>query len=203
MHRRSAVHVTPVPYNRPEPDDATTFMPPQKQKLYCYVDETGQDDASRVFVVVAVVSADDQERFREALTEIERAAGTGNRKWHKSRPERRLRYLELALERDIGLEDVFFGSYPKPLPYFFPFIEVLERAIAMKAGPSYTARVFVDGIDRKKAAELTNARCASAASRSKWSGAGAMRPSPPSAWPTCGRVASGRRRSEGGRKKAC
>jgi electron transfer flavoprotein alpha/beta subunit len=27
----------------------------------------------------------------------------------------------------------------------------------MKAGPSYTARVFVDGIDRKKAAELTNA----------------------------------------------
>ena len=32
-------------------------------------------------------------------------AGTGNRKWHKSRPERRLRYLELALERDIGLED--------------------------------------------------------------------------------------------------
>lgn len=132
-------------------------MPPQKRKLYCYVDETGQDDASRVFVVVAVVSADDQQRFREALTDIERVAGTGNRKWHKSRPERRLRYLELALERDIGLEDVFFGSYPKRLPYFFPFIEVLERAIALKSGPSYTARVFVDGIDRKKAAELTNA----------------------------------------------
>lgn len=27
----------------------------------------------------------------------------------------------------------------------------------MKAAPSYTARVFVDGIDRKKSAELTNA----------------------------------------------
>jgi hypothetical protein len=36
-------------------------------------------------------------------------------------------------------------------------IEVLEHAIKAKAAQSYTARVFVDGIDRKKAAELTNA----------------------------------------------
>jgi len=53
--------------------------------------------------------------------------------------------------------DVFFGTYPKPLPYFFPFVDVLERAIKMKALPSYTARVFVDGIDRQKSGELTNA----------------------------------------------
>jgi hypothetical protein len=132
-------------------------MPPEKQKLYCYVDETGQDDASRVFVVVAVVSEHEQEELRRALTDIERIAGTGNRKWHKSRALRRLRYLELALERDLGREDVFFGSYPKPLPYFFPLIDVVAHAIKRKAGPSFMARVFVDGIDRKKAAELTNA----------------------------------------------
>jgi|SRR5208282_853721 len=36
-------------------------------------------------------------------------------------------------------------------------LEVLERAIKTKAGPRYTARVFVDGIDRQKAGELTNA----------------------------------------------
>jgi hypothetical protein len=133
-------------------------MPRRKQKLYCYVDETGQDDASSVFVVVAVVSERDQDKLRQELTDIERIAGRGHRKWHKSRPERRLRYLELALERNVGQEDVFFGSYPKPLPFFFPLIDVLENAITRKAVPPiYTARVFVDGIDRKKAAELTNA----------------------------------------------
>jgi hypothetical protein len=68
-----------------------------------------------------------------------------------------MKHLELALERDLGRGDVFFGSYPKPLPYFFPLIDVLEKAIKRKAGPSYAARIFVDGIDRKKAAELTNA----------------------------------------------
>jgi hypothetical protein len=128
-----------------------------RQKLYCYVDETGQDVSSSIFVVVAVVTAEEQEALRQALTQIEQAAGTGCRKWHKSQSSRRLRYLSLVLEKTIAAGEVFYGSYPKPLPYFFPFIEVLEHAIKTKAQPPYTARIFVDGIDRKKAAELTNA----------------------------------------------
>ena len=121
------------------------------QKLYCCIDETGQDAASDIFVVVAVVSAQDQESLRQALLDIESLAGTGRRKWHKSRSSRRLHYLALALERNIGRGEIFFGSYPKPLPYFFPLLEVLEEAIRVKAIPPYTARVYVDGIDRKKA----------------------------------------------------
>jgi hypothetical protein len=46
--------------------------PRPKEKLYCYVDETGQDAASTVFVVVAVVSAEEQDALRQALMEIER-----------------------------------------------------------------------------------------------------------------------------------
>ena len=130
---------------------------PSVQKLYCYVDETGQDTSSDIFVVVAVVSAREQEPFRQALLDIEHLAGTGRRKWHKSRSARRLLYLTLALERHLGRGEIFFGSYPKPLPYFFPLLEVLEQAIRIKAVPPYSARVYVDGIDHKKAAELTNA----------------------------------------------
>jgi hypothetical protein len=128
-----------------------------KEKLYCYVDETGQDVASRLFVVVAVVSADEQGGLRQALTEIEEAAGTGRRKWHKSRPERRLCYLGLVLEKNVVPGGVFFGAYPKPLPYFFPFVEVIERAIKMMGRKHYTARILIDGIDRQKAREITNA----------------------------------------------
>jgi hypothetical protein len=127
-----------------------------KQKLYCYVDEAGQDAASEFFVVVAVVNAGEQDELRKALTEIEEAAGTGRRKWHKSRPERRLRYLDLVLEKNVVPDGVFFGAYPKPLPYFFPFVEVLERAIKTGQQRS-TARILIDGIDRQKARELTNA----------------------------------------------
>jgi hypothetical protein len=128
------------------------------KRLYCYVDESGQDPALNVFIVVAVVSAAEQEAFREALMEIEQLAGVGHGKWHGSKPARRLRYIELALERDLGRDEVFFGTFQKPLPYFFPMMEVVEDAIKVKAGSSsYSAKVFVDGIDRKKAGELTNA----------------------------------------------
>jgi hypothetical protein len=61
----------------------TPVMPPnQRQKLYCYVDETGQDVTSNFFIVVAVVSAIEQEGLRQALLDIEHEAGTGHRGWH-------------------------------------------------------------------------------------------------------------------------
>jgi len=63
----------------------------------------------------------------------------------------------LVLEQEFLSEQVFFGVYRKPTPYFFPYVEIIEGAIRAKAAPSYTARVYVDGVDRKKAAELTNA----------------------------------------------
>jgi hypothetical protein len=129
----------------------------QRQRLYCYVDEAGQDSASGIFVVVAVVSDREQEQLRESLTALERIAKTGGHKWHKTRPSHRLRYLALALERKVCAGEVFFGTYPKEIPYFVPMIDAIEYAINEKAVAPYQARVFIDGIDRKKATELTNA----------------------------------------------
>jgi hypothetical protein len=43
------------------------------------------------------------------------------------------------------------------VPYFYPLIDVVEFGVKAKARPPYTTRVFVDGIDRKKAGELTSA----------------------------------------------
>jgi len=127
-----------------------------RQKLYCYVDETGQDDRSGVFVVVAVMNAGDQDKVRHALTEIETEAKTHQLKWHKTSPSRRLKYLKLALKKGIG-STVFFGSFRKPIPFFFPMLEVIEAGVKALAQVPYTARIFVDGIDHKKSAELTNA----------------------------------------------
>ena len=77
---------------------------------------------------------------------------------HKSRPPRRPAYLTLILRKNVGRGEVFYGSYSKPLPYFLPFLEVIiEHAIKVTAEQPYIARVFVDGIDHKKAVQLTNA----------------------------------------------
>ncbi len=132
-------------------------MPENKQKLYAYIDETGQDAGAEFFIVVTVISDKEQQLLREALIGVELLAGTGRLKWHKSRHERRMKYLEMVLKKRIGQGEVFFGKYKKPLPYFFPMLETLRQAIINKAAGNYRVVVSVDGIDKKKAAELTNA----------------------------------------------
>ena len=127
------------------------------QKLYCYVDETGQDIGSEFFIVVAVVSDKEQDLLRDQLLKIESLSKIGKRKWHKSRSDRRKRYLQLVLEKGVGKNEVYFGHFKKPLPYFLPIMETVEKAISNKAKEDYKAIVYIDGIDKKKAAELTNA----------------------------------------------
>ena len=109
----------------PNPHSVNDLSP--KQKLYCYVDETGQDASSERFTVVAVVSVGEQHGLSEMLREIERKAKTGHRKWHKTRPTPRQAYLNLVLERQERPESVYFGSFPKPIPFFFPMIEVVSQ----------------------------------------------------------------------------
>ena len=127
------------------------------QKIYCYVDETGQDTKSEIFVVVAVVSAGDQEQIRKQLLKIEKLVKTHKLKWHKLRNDRRMKYLALVLERKIASRDVYIGRYQKPIPFFFPMLDLVEKAITQAAKGEYTARVYVDGINKKVAKSLTNA----------------------------------------------
>ena len=131
------------------------------QKLYAYVDESGQDPKSEFFVVVAVISADDQAELRKRLECIEDMAQTNKLKWHKTSYDRKMRYLSLVLEQKIAAGKVYFAHYKKPIPYFFPMIETFEKAIKDVALEHYNARIYVDGIDNQKAQELTNALRAS------------------------------------------
>lgn len=127
------------------------------QRLYCYVDETGQDPRSDIFIVVAVITDREQDSLRTELIAAESEAKTGQRKWHKSRPDRRIKYLKIILAKQIAGGDVFFAQYSKPLPYFLPLLETIEKSIKQKTQSAYRAVIIVDGIDRKKATELTGA----------------------------------------------
>lgn len=133
----------------------TTRSP--KQKLFCYVDETGQDDRSDHFIVVTVVSAVEQNELKNALERIEQQAKIGAKKWHKLRSPEREAFLELVINAQLVAGEVFFGRYQKPLPFFLPMLETVVKAIQAVAAEDYQAVVYVDGIDKKKARELTNA----------------------------------------------
>lgn len=127
-----------------------------KQKLYCYVDETGQDAGSNFFVVVSIVNGEDQNQIRNELLRIEELSKVHKRKWFNSRSPAKEEFLQTVIKSRLAKGDLYYGKFKKPLPFFLPLLEIVEKAIKDKAGNKpYIAIVYVDGIDKKKARELT------------------------------------------------
>jgi hypothetical protein len=67
------------------------------QKLYCYVDEAGQDTKGKLFVVAVVITAADRDALRHLLEAIDERSGKGRRKWHHTKPPRRRAYIQAVL----------------------------------------------------------------------------------------------------------
>jgi hypothetical protein len=131
-------------------------MSQEVKKLYCYVDETGQDAGSNFFVVVNVVSGEEQNGIRNELLRIEETNKVHARKWFNSRSPAKEEFLYSLMKEGLAKGDLYYCKFKKPLSFFLPMLETIEKAIKDKAGDSlYQAIVYVDGIDKKKAKELT------------------------------------------------
>ena len=72
--------------------------PLQRQKLYCYVDESGQDTEGRFFLVAVVITGKGRDELQQKLEEIERRTRKGRVKWHRSSFSRRVDYIRSILD---------------------------------------------------------------------------------------------------------
>lgn len=129
----------------------------KRQKIYCYVDETGQDAGSKFFIVACVEVEKDPEPIRSVLIELEQQTKIGAIKWHKSNYGRRIAFMEaFLLTKHSGLK-VYFGRYKKPIPYGLPTVEVLQKSIQGFSTNPVQAIIYIDGLDRISALKITNA----------------------------------------------
>ena len=119
---------------------------PQKQKLYCYVDETGQDTHGRLFLVAVVVAGHDRDSLAAELERIEAASGKRLSKWRKASFERKTAYLRsvLALPQVSGA--LYYARYSDTKAYLDLMIYAAARAILHKGRSPYKATVIVDGL---------------------------------------------------------
>jgi len=117
-----------------------------KQKLYAYVDESGQDTEGGIFVVSIVVLENERDAVRQRLEEIEQRTGKGAVKWHKSKHEFRRAYIEalaaLLELRHRAFVEVFYDTKQ----YLDLTALATAKAILKNARPPYKVTVFVDGL---------------------------------------------------------
>ena len=83
----------------------------EKQKLYAYVDESGQDTQGAMFLVSVVVAGEARDAARKALQDIERASGKRARKWTRARVRERVAYMN-----SVSVERRSWAGVLLPLP---------------------------------------------------------------------------------------
>jgi hypothetical protein len=68
------------------------------QKLYAYVDESGQETSGAFFLVPMVITSAARDSLRKKPRTIERMSGKQAKKWTKARPAERAAYLQSVLQ---------------------------------------------------------------------------------------------------------
>lgn len=126
------------------------------QKLYCYVDESGQDTKGSFFVVGVVVLEKNREAIEHELENIESESGKKNLKWHKSRHAFRKAYCEGIVRSSLFKGVIFFETFTNSGHYLEMTSYATAKAILKKAGEqAYSATVYVDGFNKKEIAEFS------------------------------------------------
>ena len=131
--------------------------PHTPQKLYAYVDESGQDTAGRFFVVSVVLFGTDRDTVLARLEALEDRSRKGRVKWRRARYAFRQDYITGLLDLPHLSTSIFVTTFRNARNYFDLTVESTARAIIAKTqGRAYRVTIFVDGLTRYEQATFTD-----------------------------------------------
>lgn len=125
------------------------------EKLFCFVDETGQDTQGLLFIVVAVVTGGEREPLEASLLTAERSSGSRRgQKWVKSTHRERMAYLDAVLRGDGLRGRVFYRIHAGGTAYLQRTAEAIVQALTrytLENGiGSYRATAVIDGLNEQE-----------------------------------------------------
>lgn len=125
------------------------------QKLYAYVDESGQDTKGEIFLVSVIVVGEQRDTLRKLLRNIEKKSGKANRKWTRTARPRREVYIRhvMASRKFNGL--IHVAHYRHSRYYMDLTVLTTAWAILDHADQSYHATVYVDGLNHSQREHFT------------------------------------------------
>jgi hypothetical protein len=127
------------------------MMNPKTQKLYCYVDETGQDTLGRFFLVAIVITGEERESITHELELIEKETKKGITKWKKTNLQRRVAYMEKIVESNLFFNKINYAAFSGRKDYQELTIIATAKAIISTAPAiNYEASVYVDALGGKE-----------------------------------------------------
>lgn len=125
------------------------------EKLYCYVDESGQDTKGAYFLVaVAIVCQGSVSKLEGVLREIERETGRIRRvrvrKWTDTRLNEKIAYLERIVQLSELQRSIFYMSFRDTTDYTARTTLTIARSVSQKASGNYQAYILVDALNERE-----------------------------------------------------
>ena len=118
------------------------------QKLYCYVDESGQDSDGKFFIVSVVVTDRERDKIMELCEQIEVSTGKRYRKWIKADHAKRIDYIRRILRETIFSSKLNVAIYRNRKEYLALTVLTIARAILSREEEDYKATILIDGLPR-------------------------------------------------------
>lgn len=134
-----------------------------KEKLYCYVDETGQDTKGRLFIVVAIIIDKEKEGLTKKLEKIEQDSGKKKTKWMKVKTKQKIidKYLNLALSRKNFGNRIFYQVFKESKMYqdctSLVVAKSINRYTEKHKIKSYQTIVIIDGLRKTEVHKISKA----------------------------------------------
>ena len=121
------------------------------KKLYCYVDENGQDTKGRIFIVSVVVTGRKRDDLLNLCEQLEQESGKGKFKWGKAEYKYRLEYLRRVFANNHFKENLRYSIFSRTTDYDSATINGIAKAILWrKPAQKYTTMIYVDGLSKLK-----------------------------------------------------
>ncbi len=121
------------------------------QKLYAYVDESGQETAGAIFVVSVAIMGAERDTLQKLCEELETVTKKGNVKWHRAKRQARLDFMRqiIANEQFIGV--LHYALFKETRDYDSATVKGIAQAIRSKQPEGkYTVSIFVDALRKPK-----------------------------------------------------
>ncbi|OGC47704.1 hypothetical protein A2886_02940 [candidate division WWE3 bacterium RIFCSPHIGHO2_01_FULL_42_13] len=120
-------------------------------KLYCYVDETGQDTAGELFLVAVVLKEAHEVDFLEKrLEEIEAETGKKQLKWKKASNKIKKSYLKEISQLKELKQTVYYSIYRSSKEYSKLTSLTIAKTVLSKGLDDYSVHIIIDGLNNKE-----------------------------------------------------
>lgn len=126
-------------------------------KLYCYVDESGQDTRGKLFIVaVIVVGTDARDELIASLEVIEQETSKGQLKWSNTNRTRRVEYIRSIVNLQLLVRKINYAHYTDTLDYLPLTVSTIEKALRETGEGDFTAIVLIDALPPSQARRIGN-----------------------------------------------